>query len=87
VAEALLGPVSPGSLPLFPGETRLLSLLYRDGTVYADLSEEAVLPPPEGGEVYNNFKTLHAGIKRNFSFVNEVRFFIAGRAAYRDELN
>ena len=82
VEEALLGPVSPNSLPLFPRETRLRSLLYRDGVVYADLSENAVLPPVEGGEVLKNFKTLHDGITRNFPFVREARFFIAGRAAY-----
>jgi len=82
VEEALLGPVSPNSLPLFPKETRLRSLLYRDGVVYADFSENAVLPPPEGGEVLQNLQTLHAGITRNFPYVREARFFIAGRAAY-----
>ena len=83
--EALLGPVSPNSLPLFPRETTLRSLLYRDGTVYVDLSEEASLPPAEGGEVFTNLKTLRDGIKRNFPFVGEIRFFIAGKAAYWDE--
>jgi hypothetical protein len=86
VEEALLGPVSPNSLPLFPNETRLLSLMYRDGVVYTDLSESAALPPiegsPQGGGVLTNFKTLHAGIRRNFPFVRDVRFFIAGKAAY-----
>jgi len=87
VEEALLGPISPNSLPLFPRGTRLRSLLYRDGTVYADLSEEAVLPPAEGGEVRENMRTLLLGIKRNFPFVDDVRFFITGRAVFRDELN
>jgi len=82
VEEALLGPVSSNSMPLFPRETRLSSLLYRNGTVYVDLSEEAVLPPPEGGEVFMNMKTLYAGIRRNFPFIREVRFFIAGKPAY-----
>jgi hypothetical protein len=41
VEEVLLGPVSPDSAHLFPQETRLHSLLYRDGVVYADLSESA----------------------------------------------
>ena len=87
VEEALLGPSSPYSLPLFPRETRLVSLLYRNGVVYADLSEEAVLPPVEGGpgaggEVFTNMETLYRGIKRNFPFVRDVRFFIAGKAAY-----
>jgi hypothetical protein len=84
VEEALLGPVSSNSMPLFPRETRLCSLLYRNGVVYLDLSEEAVLPPPEGGEVFMNMKTLYAGIRRNFSFVRDVRFFIAGKAAFAE---
>jgi hypothetical protein len=82
VEEALLGPVSSNSMPLFPRETRLRSLLYRNGIVYLDLSEEALLPPPEGGEVFVNMKTLYAGIRRNFPFVRDLRFFIAGKAAY-----
>jgi len=93
VEEALLGPVSANSLPLFPRETRLLSLLYRDGVVYVDLSEDAALPfsaglPPSesaslsGEEVFTSMETLYNGIKRNFSFVKDVRFFIAGKAAY-----
>ena len=85
VEEAVLGPIYPNSLPLFPGETRLVSLLYRNGTVYADFSEEAALPPAAGGEVLKNLKTLDSGIKRNFTFVNEVRFFIAGKTAFGGE--
>ena len=87
VEEALLGPISANSLPLFPRETQLLSLLYRDGVVYVNLSEEAALPPLEGaslsgGEVFTGLETLYQGIKRNFSFAKDVRFFIAGNAAY-----
>ena len=95
VEEALLGPVSPNSLPLFPRETRLRSLLYRNGVVYVDLSEDAALPPLEGspyhgaslhgGEVFTNMKTLYYGIRRNFPYVRDMRFFIAGRAAYAAE--
>jgi hypothetical protein len=87
VEEALLGPVSPDSASLFPQETKLRSLLYRNGVVYADLSESAALPFPEGGEVFRNFSTLYAGIRRNFSFVKDVRFFIAGEAAYFEDFN
>ena len=85
VEEAILGPVSPDSLPLFPKETRLRSLLYRNGVVYADFSEDAVFPPPEGGEVLTNLKTLRSGITRNFPFVRDVRFLIAGKVAYTAE--
>jgi len=86
VEEALLGPISPDLLLLFPRETRLRSLLYRDGIVYADLSEEAVLPPAEGGEVLKNLGILGSGIKRNFPYVRDIRFFIMGKAVFRDEL-
>jgi hypothetical protein len=83
--EALLGPVGPGLAPLFPRETRLNSLLYRDGVVYADLNESAALPFDEGGEVLGNFLTLYNGIRRNFSFVKDVRFFIDGNQAFFDD--
>jgi len=84
--EVLLGPVAPDLLPLFPRETRLESLLYRNGVVYADFTEDAALPPIEGGRTLDNFKTLQAGILRNFSYVKDVRFFIGGRAVYAEEL-
>jgi hypothetical protein len=85
VEEVLLGPVSQDSAPQFPRETRLRSLLYRDGVVYADLSESAALPPLEGGDVFRNFRTLNEGIRRNFSYVKDVRLFVAGNAAFYDE--
>jgi hypothetical protein len=85
VEEVLLGAVSPDSAPLFPREARLESLLYRDGVVYADLSAAAALPPLEGGEVFRNMRTLHAGIRRNFSFVKDVRLFIEGKAVFYED--
>ena len=85
VEDAILGPFTPNLLPLFPEGTKLQSLLYRDSVVYLDLSEEAVLAPSEGGDVLKNLKTLYSGIKRNFPFVKEIRFFIAGKAAFTAE--
>jgi len=83
VEEALLGPVSPECAPLFSRDTRLRSLLYRNGVVYADLSEFAVLPPMEGmplrdGTLIRNLQTLENGIRRNFPTVKEVKLFING---------
>ena len=83
--ETLLGPVAPDLLPLFPRETRLKSLLYRNGVVYVDFTEEAALPPVEGGRTLDNFRTFYAGILRNFSYVKDVRFFIEGRSVYIEE--
>jgi len=83
--EALLGPVNPDLLPLFPYGTKLKSLLFREGVVYADFSADAALPPVEGGIVYDNFHTFYDGVLRNFSKVKDVRFFIDGHTAFPDE--
>jgi hypothetical protein len=85
VDEVLLGPVSPGLEPLFPRETRLNSFMFRDGVVYADLSEPAVLPIPEGGDVFLSFLTLNEGLRRNFSHVKDVKLFIGGTEAFLEE--
>jgi hypothetical protein len=93
VEEFLLGPVSPDLVPLFPRETRLRTLLYRDGVVYVDLSEASVFPPPEqralaSGDkagLLENFRTLYRGIRRNFPYVRDVRLFAAGNAVFADE--
>ena len=86
VEEALLGPVAPGAAPLFLRETRLQSLLYREGLVFANFSESALIPvlsPMEG--VFLSFLTLNEGIRRNFSSVNDVKFFIGGKAIFLRE--
>ena len=82
--EVLLGPVAQDLLPLFLRETRLKTLLFRDGVVYADFTSDAAMPVFDGswGLTQNNFKTLYDGVFRNFSYVKEVRFFIEGRAVY-----
>jgi hypothetical protein len=89
VEEFLLGPESPDLAPLFPRETRLRSLLYRDGVVYADLSESAALPFPEQGSpggVFGSFEILYQGIRRNFPYVRDVRLFAGGGAVFAGKL-
>jgi hypothetical protein len=81
VEEVLLGPVSPDLKPLFPPETRLRNLMYRNGVVYVNLSESAALPVSERG-AFRNFLALNQGIRRNFPYVKDVRFFAAGNPAY-----
>jgi hypothetical protein len=83
--ETLLGSAAPDLLPLFPRETRLKSLLYRNGVVFVDFSTDASLPPIEGGRTLDNFRTFYAGILRNFSYVKDVRFFIEGNAVFTEE--
>ena len=83
VDEVLLGPVSPDSAPLFPRETRLHSFMFRDAVVYADLTESAVFAPL--GNVFRSLLTLNEGIRRNFSFVKDVRIFIGGNEVFFEE--
>jgi len=82
--ETLLGPVSPDLLPLLPRGTKLKSLLFRNGVVYADFSSGAAMPPIEGGRTLDNFRTFYDSILRNFSYVKDVRFFIEGTAIYAE---
>ena len=83
--EALLGPLSPDTAPLFPRETRLHSFMYRDAVVYADLSESAALPVGEGGDVFRGLLTLNEGIRRNFSHTRDVKLFIGGNEVFFEE--
>jgi hypothetical protein len=83
VEETLLGPVSPNLAPLFPRETRLSSLMFRDGVVYADLSESAALLILGGGDLAGSLSTLEGGLRRNFSYIKEVQLFIAGNTTNR----
>jgi hypothetical protein len=80
--ETLLGPSSPDLQPLFPRETRVDTLLYRNGVVFVNFSADAAIPFMEGGNMLESFITLYTGILRNFSFVKDIRFFIEGKAAY-----
>ena len=87
VDEVLLGPVSPDAAPLFPRDTRLLSLIYRNGAVHANFSENSVMPesyPSEHG-VFLGFTTLNEGIRRNFPFVEDVKLFIGGKEIFFNE--
>jgi hypothetical protein len=84
VEEALLGPVMPGSAPLFPRETRLNAFMYRDEVVYSDLTEPAALPS-EGGDVWRSLLTLNEGIRRNFPYIKNVKLFIGGNEAFFEE--
>jgi hypothetical protein len=83
-AEALLGSAMRDALPLFPRDTRLESLLFRDGVVYLDLSGIAALPV-EGGDSFRSLSALRGGIRRNFGFVKDVRLFIAGHEAFPEK--
>jgi len=85
IEEALLGPKSSGlKIPFYRG-TRLLTIMYNEGVVHANFSEDAALPPPDDGTVFHNLLTLNKGVRRNFPFVKDVRIFIGGNQVFFEE--
>jgi hypothetical protein len=90
VEEYLLGPAATNLSPLFSRSTRLLSVLYRDGTAYIDLSEDALMPvflerdaglfrhAGAASGVKQSLKTFRESLHRNFPYLKDVKIFIAG---------
>jgi hypothetical protein len=76
VEEALLGQLSPETEPLLGRDVRSEALLLKDGAVFLSVSVEAAL---QGERLWDNLAALSGGIRRNFPFVTDVRFFIAGK--------
>jgi spore germination protein GerM len=87
VEEVLLGPESQNAASLVPRGTRLLSLFYRENTVYADFSDNSALPETvtPGSSVFTGFLTLNEGIRRNFAKVKNVKLFIGGNEIFFNE--
>jgi hypothetical protein len=83
VEEALSGPASLSLAPLLDRETKLRTLMYRDGTVFADFSQIAALPVPEAKtDAVTGLLTLDRGIRRNFPYVTGVKLFIEGNEVF-----
>ncbi|MEI6387889.1 MAG: GerMN domain-containing protein [Spirochaetota bacterium] len=63
-SEFLLGPFDPGLRPAFPMGVRLVSVLYRDGLLMVDLSEEAAIAPQSDLDlaIFNLRQTLALGV-------------------------
>jgi hypothetical protein len=79
IGEILLGPSFPGVQPLLMRGTRLETCFLRDGIVTAGFSVEAAFPVSSSGfGVLDRLKSIRDDIKRNFYYVRDVRFFIAG---------
>jgi hypothetical protein len=78
VKDLLLGPASLQEASLINQGAEIKSLMLRNGVVFLDLSEEAAIPPGEGGGVLRNLEAVKDGIRRNFPYVSKIVVFIAG---------
>ena len=87
VEELILGPVSLDFAPLLTKGTKLRSFMYRNGTVYADFSGDAVLPIQGGRPLFDGFLALNQGIRRNFPSVSGVKLFVNGNEVFFGEFS
>ncbi|MCL2231591.1 MAG: hypothetical protein FWB99_00765 [Treponema sp.] len=85
VDEVLLGPKSQELALLFYRGTRVHTFMYRQGVVFINLTYTGALPPPELGTAFDSLLTLNKGIRRNFSYVKDVRMFIGGNQVFFNE--
>jgi len=82
VREILLGPARHSHLRLISREAALNSVLYRDGKVFIDLSEEAFLPDHD--VIYSPqvaLEVLKATLLDNFAGVSHVMISVGGEPA------
>lgn len=81
--ELLLGPMANRYRPLFAKGTTLESCFIRDGVLFIDLSENALLKSGSSSETERACELLKENIMKNFSTVTDIKIFISGTEAYR----
>ena len=85
IEELIMGPVSVDLAPLVNRGTTLRAIMFREGTVYADLSRDAVHPVLGGRPLFDGFLVINQGIRRNFDSVSDVKLFIHGNEVFFEE--
>ncbi|MBQ3319540.1 MAG: GerMN domain-containing protein [Spirochaetia bacterium] len=79
IKDELLGPVLLVRDSVFPTGTRLNHVLLRDGTLYADLSSEAMFPSAHSGLNFNDsIRILEETIRFNFPEIEKIVVTIDG---------
>lgn len=76
--EYLLGPSVIESLPLFPVDAQVETIMIRNNYAYINLSEAAALPIPGEVPFQKRSKLFVDMIRRNFPSIQGISLFIAG---------
>jgi hypothetical protein len=84
IDELLLGPLTDRYRILFSQGTRVRSCIQNGNTLYLDLSEEALFNIDPAPPVRTAVDILEQNIKQNFSSINAVEIFIAGKKVYEN---
>ena len=79
IKDELLGPALLVRDSVFPAGTRLNHVLLRDGTLYADLSIEAMFPSAHSGLNFrDSIRILEETIRFNFPQIGQIVITIDG---------
>jgi len=85
LAEILLGPERLTSLPIVSKDTRIRTVMYRGGVLYADIGPEFLLEGKPGQNFRKDLATINRLLKRNLVMVKRVELLVGGRTPYADE--
>lgn len=85
VKELLLGPMTNRYRPLFSKNTTVETCFIRDGILYINFSEDALLSDGTSSETEKACSLFKENIRSNFDEVVDTQIFIAGIEAYKNE--
>lgn len=87
VEEYLLGPTVHRARPVFPLETRVLFCFERQGSLFLNLSEDAILDLSPDVNLFENYKLLEKNVIANFPYIKKIELFIDGKSVFSDTEN
>lgn len=85
VEELLSGPVSQRAQPFFPLGTRVIFCFLREGTMFLNLSEQAIMNFSPDVNLQNSYELLQMNVKANFPSVKKIELFIDGKSVFLDD--
>ncbi len=87
VDEYLLGPTVQRARPVFPLESRVLFCFERQGILFLNLSEDAILDLSPDVNLFENYKLLEKNVISNFPHIKKIELFIDGKSVFSDAEN
>ena len=82
IDEILLGSQIERTRKIFTFGTKVLSCFQRDEQLYLDLSSDLLQMDDNVIELKQGFELLRLNIKKNFSDIKKINFFVDGKYAY-----
>ena len=82
IDEILLGSQIERTRKIFTFGTTVLSCFQRDEQLYLDLSSDLLQMDDNVIELKQGFELLRLNIKKNFSDIKKINFFVDGKYAY-----